>query len=299
MSVTFSSNLSFHSFSNSLKLILKLIKIKIAFAITFTTFTGYILFSKNFDLNILFSVIGVFLMSSGALALNQYQEILFDSLMNRTKDRPLPLLEVNKTLALIISFLLIFVGFFILYQTSLICALLGLFNVLWYNILYTYLKRLTVFAVVPGSLVGVVPAFIGWCGAGGSFFDFKILCLGIFLFIWQIPHFWLILYFYNNDYAAAGFPSIANTFSLNKIKNIVFVWVVATCFSTLMFPFFNIISINFLIAILLLINFTLIFIFYKDLKNKKLQTKSKIAMISINLYMLLVMLIVVFNSILV
>ena len=280
-----------------LRIFFSLIKIKIALAITFTTFTAYIIFSKNIDANFFYSLIGVLLMSSGALALNQCQERLYDSKMSRTKNRPLPNLEIKNNIALIISLSLIIAGSFVLLLfTNYICASLGLFNVSWYNIVYTYLKRLTVFAVVPGALVGVVPAFIGWCAAGGSILDLRIMILSLFLFLWQIPHFWLILFYYNSDYKDAGFPAITNSFSISKIKTIVFVWIIATCFSTLLLPVYNLISSQVFVYFLVFINIITIFIFYSKLLKSSGFKITKVELVGINIYYLIILLLLIINS---
>lgn len=278
-------------------IVLEFVKIKIAFAITFTTVTGFLLFSRSISPDLVFSVIGVLLMSAGAMGLNQFQEKHFDSRMHRTMARPLPRKELNENTALLIAVLLILAGGFILqFFLNSSCMILGFFNVFWYNIVYTYLKRVTVFAVVPGALVGVVPAFIGWCAAGGGFFDFRIFCLGLFLFIWQIPHFWLILYHHNSDYVRAGFPSIGRSFSMDRVLGIVFVWLIASCFATLLFPVFGIVSNGILLFLLILVNFSVIVIFYFQLLRTKGTPNLKLSLSGINIYMLAVLFLVVISA---
>lgn len=278
----------------NLKILLNLVKAKIALAITFTTFAGYFVFSSNFYLSLLFAIVGVFLMSAGALALNQYQERTYDAKMNRTMDRPMPNFMIKPIYALWISFVLIIAGLFVLYfYVNPLCALLGIFNVFWYNVVYTYLKRITVFAVIPGALVGAVPAIIGWCAAGGYILDFQIIVIALFLIIWQIPHFWLILYYYDNDYSKAGFPSITKSFSKSKIKNIVFVWLIATCASTALFPIFELISSTISIYILIAINFIILINFYYTLYRKSSYLTIKHLLAGINIYMVLVLVIMV------
>jgi protoheme IX farnesyltransferase len=269
--------------------ILNLIKYKIAFAITFTTLTGFILFERGFNLNLLWTILGVFFLSSGAMALNQVQERQYDARMNRTNKRPLPTGNMNLTQAMIWVVLFLFAGTIILcFFLPVVTVLLGLFNVVWYNFVYTPLKRVTPFAVVPGSVIGAVPALIGWCAAGGNLFDIQIWVIALFLFLWQIPHFWLILHFYNDDYEKGDFPGIERVFSSGNIKYIIFVWVLATSFSSLLFPVFDLITQPILVGVLLLVNIILIFLFSQLLLNKR-PVQKIISFVSINLYMLLIL----------
>jgi protoheme IX farnesyltransferase len=274
---------------SSIREIVKLIKYKIAIAITFTTTTGFILFERGVNFNLIWAVLGVFCLSSGAMALNQLQERNYDSRMHRTSTRPLPSGKMNpgQVIFWVVFFLL--AGIIILYLfLPPITLLLGLFNVIWYNAVYTPLKRITPFAVVPGSIIGAVPALIGWAAAGGNILDFQIWVVAIFLFLWQIPHFWLILHYYNDDYEKGGFPGIERVFSQENIKYIIFVWVLATSFSSFLFPIVGLITQPLLVAGLIAANLSLIYLFSRQLIKKRTAQKT-ISFASINIYMIVVL----------
>ena len=72
------------------KTILALIKYKVSLAVTFTTVAGYLIYSGRFDLQLIYTAMGVFILAGGASALNQVQERKYDALMERTRHRPLP-----------------------------------------------------------------------------------------------------------------------------------------------------------------------------------------------------------------
>lgn len=271
-----------------------LIKYKVSIAVTFTAITGYIVFTRTLDINILALILGVFLLASGSSALNEFQESEFDAKMQRTKNRPIPSGTLSPLNALIISVIFILSGLAVLYCFfSLTTVLLGIFNVLWYNLIYTYLKRITAFAVVPGSLVGAIPAFIGWTAAGGYVFNTTIVFIAFFMFIWQIPHFWLLMVKYGKQYEQAGFPTINQTMSPESLKTIILVWIIATSVSSVMVPLFlQDISFIFFIAIFVL-NISFVAIFIKLSFGKIAEINFKQSFISINIYMMLFMLMLI------
>jgi protoheme IX farnesyltransferase len=121
-----------------------------------------------------------------------------------------------------------------------IAIALGVFTVFWYNGVYTPLKRVTAFAAVPGGLVGALPPVIGWVCAGGDIFDPRIRAVAFFFFIWQIPHFWLLLMRTGEDYRRAGLPSLTSVFSREQLARVTFVWMLATAVASLVFPLFGV-----------------------------------------------------------
>ncbi|HAF27544.1 MAG TPA: hypothetical protein DCG75_00710 [Bacteroidales bacterium] len=277
----------------------KLTRLGISVAVSFSAATGYLVANKYFDSKIIFVVLGVLLFASGASALNQYQERNSDALMLRTQNRPIPSKQISPALGLTIAIVFSIAGFLILYiKTGYIPALLGILNILWYNGLYTYLKKKTAFAVVPGSLTGVTPVLIGWTAAGGFILNPVIIFISFFIYMWQIPHFWLILIKYNDDYLKAGFGSLSKTFSGEQIKRIVFNWVLGTSITSLFLPYYGIIQSLFIIILLLIANFWIIVSFYKIIFNKRDVFNFKKAFISINVFMILVMILLIIDSVL-
>ena len=93
--------------------------------------------------------------------------------------------------------------------------------------LSTFLKKKTAFAVVPGALVGAIPPAAGWVSAGGAILNFRLGVLCFFFFIWQMPHFWLLLLRYGEEYERAGMPSLTRILSREQLKRIVFTWTLA------------------------------------------------------------------------
>jgi len=223
-----------------LKIFFDLSKGRIALLAALSTATGYLLASDSVSLAIVFPTVGLFLLACGSSALNQYQERDIDCLMKRTKGRPIPSARLTPPQALVIALLSMLSGSLILLVGSNVVALsLGLFAAFWYNAIYTPLKKRSPFAAIPGALVGAIPPAVGWAAAGGSPFDPKILALCFFFFVWQVPHFWLLLLTYGKDYEEAGLPSLTSIFTAGQLSKITFVWILATAVTCLLIPLFG------------------------------------------------------------
>jgi protoheme IX farnesyltransferase len=222
-----------------LRAYLELCKIRISFFAALSAFTGFILTGSGLTNEILIPVIGVFLLACGACAMNQYQERGLDALMSRTRERPLPSGRLKPLHALCFSIILLAAGLFILSIKNAAVFMPGLFAVVLYNGVYTYLKRITAFAAVPGALVGTIPPAIGWISGGGIFPDYQILVICFLFYIWQIPHFWLLYLKNESDYKNAGLPLLSNIFSNKQIRRITFIWIFASAVTCLMIPLYG------------------------------------------------------------
>jgi protoheme IX farnesyltransferase len=230
-----------------------LIKIRIVLLSTLSAVTGFVLVD-GFHLKLVLFVVGIFSLAAGSAALNQYQELHLDRLMDRTKHRPLAAGQLTPKTGLIISLALIAIGLLVLIKGfGVLAFLLGVFTVVFYNSIYTYLKRVTAFAAVPGALIGALPPAIGWAAGGGAIPSPTLLGLMLFFYLWQVPHFWLLLGTHSRDYVKAGFPSLTNVFTTSQLGRITFTWVLATGCAVMLFPllgmFNHSISLVFLAAV--------------------------------------------------
>jgi protoheme IX farnesyltransferase len=278
-----------------LKIFFDLIKIKITVAVAFTTAVGYFLAAEKLSIGIFVPIIGIFFLACGASALNEYQERKTDGLMRRTKERPLPAEKIQTKTALFIIFVLVVTGVLILYfGTNLPATLLGIFALFWYNGIYTPLKRKTAFAAIPGAVIGAIPPMVGWVAGGGYIFDPKIILIASFFFIWQVPHFWLLLLLSGDDYERAGLPSLQRVFSITQISRITFIWMLTTAITSLISINFGVVQFLFAKIGLVILAIGLSWQAVKILHVQGKLLPFKHAFISINVFALLV---IVFLSI--
>lgn len=240
-----------NSMKKYLKLYMELAKVRITFAVTFTTFVGYYMVDGVVDGTLWWTLLGLFLLASGSAALNQYQEHHLDAKMDRTKNRPIPSGAISPLHGLIFAFTLSAGGSFLLYWSSGFESMqLGILALIWYNAIYTPLKRKSAFAVVPGSVIGAIPPMVGYVAAGGNLADPQILAFAFFMFMWQVPHFWLLVMKNGADYRKAGFPTIADVYTENQLKSITYLWIAATAVSSMLLPLMHVLKGTTLLVIL-------------------------------------------------
>ncbi len=287
-------------FSEQFKLLSEVTKLRITALVSFTTGLGYILANEGFNINIIYPVLGIFFLACGSAALNHLQEKKLDLLMDRTKTRPLPSGKTgNIYYYSVILFFTVLGVLLLLLKTNIPTLSIGLITYFWYNAVYTPLKRKSALAVIPGSLVGALPPLAGWTAAGGDITDFRILYICFYFFLWQIPHFWLLLLVYSDDYKKGGFPVLTDIMNIKSLKIMTFLWIVLTFLISTGIPFVGIISHNsvkiiMLFAGLLLILSGIRFIF------SGITRKSVFSMfISINIFTLLIILLLSIDKIII
>jgi heme o synthase len=151
---------------------------------------------------------GTALVSGGASAANQVIERDADSLMRRTRLRPLPDGRLGPFEALAFAAVLSLLGLLVLAAgVNVLSSVVALATLGSYVAVYTPLKRRTSFATVIGAIPGALPPVIGWAAAEGALSQGAWVLFGI-LFLWQLPHFLAIAWMYREDYARAGFPML-------------------------------------------------------------------------------------------
>jgi protoheme IX farnesyltransferase len=283
---------------NRLRDWLQLSKITIMLPVSLTGFTGYFIFSPNVSLNLILVSIGVLFMAVSASALNQVQEAGLDSKMNRTLDRPVPAGRIKPLHAIIFSFITLVSGLIIIYYSgNLLASLVGLFTLVWYNGIYTPLKRKTAFAVVPGALTGALPPLIGWVAAGGAIWDKPIIFLEFLFFTGQIPHFWLLILKYGEEYKKAGIPTLTEIFNTDQINRLTFTWVLTSVIAAIFLCYFEIIRTGFIIGILLFSSALLVWKFFDLVKSGPDKISYKKYSVLLDLYFLLILLLLISDRI--
>ena len=201
-------NSSSVSSSNSLlffsKSFFELTKARLAISVVFSSVVGYLLAVDSFDTYTLFLLaLGGYCMVGASNSFNQIIEKDIDSLMDRTKNRPIPSKKMSVNTAFYISIILTLIGIVVLYKINPRTALFGAISIFIYTCLYTPLKTITPLSVFVGAFPGAIPFMLGWVAATNNF-GIEPGTLFMIQFFWQFPHFWALGWMLHDDYQKAG-----------------------------------------------------------------------------------------------
>lgn len=205
---------------------------------------GCLLAPAGVDIHLLGSAWGgVALLAAGGSALNQVLERDLDGLMERTRRRPLPSGKLSPPVAVAIGGVCIAAGLLLLSRAGgPLPPLLGAGALAWYLGVYTPLKRRTSLALLAGAVSGALPPVIGWAVTGGSADDYRAVLLAGLLYLWQIPHFWLLQRRHGEDYRRAGIPLFAPGATAGARSPVFGIWMGALAAGALLLPAFGMVG---------------------------------------------------------
>jgi protoheme IX farnesyltransferase len=227
---------------------LPLLRPPLSLAVAFSAVSGYALAPAPLQIRDLAAVaLGVLLLAGGASALNQVQEKRVDALMERTRYRPVASGRLAPGRALALALTLQACGLLLLGGISRNPALLAAAALLLYHGIYTPLKPVTPWALLPGALCGALPLLIGWTAAGEAPGDFRILLPAGLLVLWQIPHLWLIASRYPGDRQKAGLPDPLPGGTTGRLTGL---WALALAAAALLLPLFAVVTTPFALGAL-------------------------------------------------
>jgi protoheme IX farnesyltransferase len=187
-----------------------LLKPRVMSLVIFTGIAGLVIAPGHIDIGTAFTALLCIAVGAGASgALNMAYEYDIDSVMRRTKGRPIPMGRVLPGEAWAFGATLSVGAITVMgLLVNLVAGALLAFTIAFYVFVYTmWLKRRTPQNIVIGGLAGALPPAIGWAAVTGSLAAAPLVLVAI-IFLWTPPHFWALALFRNEDYTRAGIPML-------------------------------------------------------------------------------------------
>lgn len=155
------------------------------------------------------TLVGGTLSAAAANTLNCYVDRDIDSVMHRTKNRPLVTGAISPPAAVRFGVALTVISTLWLgLLVNWLSAALSLGAIVLYVGLYTILlKRRTSQNIVWGGAAGCMPVLIGWSAVTNSL-AWPALVLFMTIFLWTPPHYWPLSMRFKDEYEAAGVPML-------------------------------------------------------------------------------------------
>ena len=207
---------------------LSLLKPRVMTLAVFTSICGVLLAPQS--IHPFFFFISILCISIGAGAsgaINMWYDRDIDSLMERTKKRPIPVGKVDTLDALGFGVMLSFISTIVLgLAVNYKAAFLLAFSIFFYIFVYTvWLKRRTSQNIVIGGAAGAFPPVIGWvCSANDiGFFPVLLFCI---IFFWTPPHFWALALYKDIEYSKANVPMLPVVKGKRVTKNQIMIYAI-------------------------------------------------------------------------
>jgi len=200
---------------------LELCKPRVVVLLVFTAAVGMFLASPGWVpwQVLIFGGLGIGLGAASGAAINHIVDQRADSLMARTRRRPLPSGRMDSASALIFAAILCALSMLLLVTlVNTLTALLTLAAMVGYSVVYTiFLKPATPQNIVIGGAAGAMPPVLGWTAVTGSL-DPQSLLLFLIIFVWTPPPFWALAIPRCGDYARAGVPMLPVTHGIEYTR---------------------------------------------------------------------------------
>jgi len=235
----------------------------------FTSICGVVLAPQS--IHPFFFFISILCISIGAGAsgaINMWYDRDIDSLMERTKKRPIPIGKVEPLDALGFGVVLsvistIVLGLAVNYKAAFLLA----FSIFFYIFVYTvWLKRRTSQNIVIGGAAGAFPPVIGWvCSANDiGFFPVLLFCI---IFFWTPPHFWALALYKDIEYSKANVPMLPVVKGKRVTKNQIMIYAIVLFLVSLL-PYILSYSGLFYLSSALILNIYFSYLSFRLLRSK-------------------------------
>ena len=195
-----------------------LLKPRVMSLVVFTALVGIAVAPGAVHPMVAFATLLFIALGAGASgALNMWWDSDIDTIMRRTRRRPVPQGRVAPGEALGLGLALSGLSVVMLgLAANWAAAGLLAFTIFFYVVIYSmWLKRTTPQNIVIGGAAGAFPPMVGWVAVTGGIALEPVLMFAL-IFMWTPPHFWALALFMRDaqgrdDYGRAGVPMLTVT----------------------------------------------------------------------------------------
>ncbi|MGC9208666.1 MAG: heme o synthase [Nitrososphaeria archaeon] len=244
----------------------------------------------------LVGMIGLYLSIAGANALSNYIDRDIDAKMKRTCNRALPSGKLTPQEALRFSFVVLSVGLLLALYSSIYELFWIVMGVIFDPVLYNFLsKRRTYYNILIGSIAGGTPVMAGYSLASGILFAPAPFLLMLLIIIWTPVHIWSIAIKYREDYRNANVPMLPVVKGVRSASYAIAasaVMLFAVAFSYALKFMSTIFSV-----IMVAAGLVILYLSIKLLVSSDIEGDSKKLFIFSNLYLGIVFVLIIINSI--
>ncbi len=199
---------------HSLREYYRITKPRVVGLIMFTAIAGMFLASEQLPrlATLILATCGIGFAAAAGAAVNHILDEEKDSMMQRTRNRPLPSGQIETLPAMIFASSLAVISMFILaLGVNVLTAALTFASLIGYAVIYTvFLKHATPQNIVIGGAAGAMPPVLGWTAVTGELHGDAFL-LFLIIFCWTPPHFWALALYRRKDYENADIPMLPVT----------------------------------------------------------------------------------------
>ncbi|MBW8310271.1 MAG: heme o synthase [Candidatus Paracaedibacteraceae bacterium] len=215
---------------------ISLLKPRVMSLVVFTAVCGLLMAPGS--LHPFLSCVAILCIAIGAGAsgaLNMWYDRDIDSIMQRTKNRPLPQNRITPDNALAFGAILSVLSVITMgVAINWVAGGLLAFTIFFYVFIYTmWLKRWTPQNIVIGGAAGALPPVVGWAAVTGNV-PFEAWILFLIIFMWTPPHFWALSLHRHQDYIDANVPMMPVVAGAGSTKNQIVLYALLTVSVTLL-----------------------------------------------------------------
>jgi len=191
----------------------ELIKPKIVLLLVFTGLAAMLVAYREVDKvpNALQLVVGfaaIFLGSAGAEVLTNYHDRDIDSIMRRTKNRPIPSGRISTRNALIFGLGASILSVLLAYWFNWLAAFFMFFGLVDNVGVYSlWLKRKSWLNIILGGVSGGMPVLVGYAAVAGTV-SWLAVFMSAMVIVWIPTHIWSLAIKLKDDYREAKIPML-------------------------------------------------------------------------------------------